>query len=430
MRHPTIDPLLFIHNRKKLCKHLKPNALVVLNANDVMPKNADGMMPFCQNSDLFYLSGIDQAETRLILYPDFKEGQWKEILFLKKTDEKMAVWEAAGYTTSQAKAISGIKTIVWLDAFPSIFQKLMTQAEYVYLNTNEHPRAVVEVQTRDARFVAWCRAQYPLYVYQRLAPIMQQLRIIKSGIEINLIKKACAITAKGFQKILPMVKPGIMEYELEAALISAFICNRASGFAYSPIIASGANTCILHCENNDQMCKSGALVLLDVGAKYAHYHADMTRVLPVNGRFSQRQKAVYKAVLRVMHAAKKLLVPGSSLPEYHQAVGTCMEEELCKLGLLSKTAIQNQTPENLAYKKYFMHGTSHHLGLDVHDVGDIYQKFVPGMVLTVEPGIYIKEEGLGVRLENVVAICENGVEDFMENIPIEPEAIEALMHTG
>lgn len=429
MRYNPIDPSLFINNRKNLFKHLKPNSLVVLNANDIMPQNADGTMPFRQNSDLFYLSGIDQEETILVLYPDAKEEHLKEILFLKETNEKIAIWEGQKYTKEQAQASSGIKTIYWLDAFKSQFNTLMGQATYVYLNTNEHPRAVVEVQTREARFIEWCKTNYPLHRYERLAPIMHHLRAVKAEIEIELIKKACEITAKGFRKILPMIKPGIMEYELEAELIREFIRHRSRGFAYSPIIASGANSCVLHYEVNDQMCKKGDIILLDMGATYANYSADLTRVVPVNGRFTQRQKEVYNAVLRVMREAMKLLVPGNSLPVYHQEVGKIMTQELVRLGLLDKTTIKNQDPQNPAYKKYFMHGTSHHLGLATHDVGDMYRKFEPGMVLTVEPGIYIREACLGVRLENDLVIRENGVEDLMATIPIEAEEIEDLMHS-
>lgn len=427
MRYTPIDPLLFINNRKKLFRHLKPNSLVVLNANDRMPQNADGTMPFRQNSDLFYLSGIDQEETILVLYPDAKEEHLREILFLKETNEKIAIWEGQKYTKKQAQASTGVKTIYWLDAFKSQFNTLMGQATYVYLNTNEHPRAVVEVQTREARFIEWCKTNYPLHQYERLAPIMHHLRAVKAEIEIALIKKACAITAKGFRKILPMIKPGIMEYELEAELIREFIRHRSSGFAYNPIIASGANSCVLHYEANDQMCKEDEIILLDVGAAYANYSADLTRVVPVNGRFTKRQREVYNAVLRVMREAMKLLVPGNALLAYQQEVGKIMEQELIGLGLLDKTTIKNQDPQNPAYKKYCMHGISHHLGLATHDVGDRYRKFEPGMVLTVEPGIYIR--GLGMRLENDIVIRENGVEDLMAMIPIEAEEIEDLMHS-
>lgn len=429
-RYHQIDPSLFINNRKNLAQHLKPNSLVVLNANDIMPTNADGVMPFRQNSDLFYLSGIDQAETILVLYPDAPEASWKEMLFLKETNEHIMTWEGQQYTPEEAKDLAGIDHIHWLAEFESIFHKLMGQAAQVYLNTNEHARASTPVQTRDARFIAWCKHHYPLHRYERLAPIMQHLRAVKSAIEIDLMREACAITEKGFRKILPLIKPGIMEYGIEAELMAEFIRNRAQGFAYDPTVASGANACVLHYRANNQPCQAGDTILLDAGAAYAHYCADLTRVVPVSGRFTQRQRAVYNAVLRVMQQAQQMLVPGNDLITYHRAVGAVMEEELVGLGLLDRTDINNQAPTNPAYKKYFMHGTSHHIGLNTHDVGDVHRKFEAGMVFTIEPGIYIREEGLGIRLENNLVIRADGPEDLMATIPIEAEAIEALMNQG
>jgi Xaa-Pro aminopeptidase len=430
MRYKKIDSSLFINNRKKLIKHLKPNSLVVLNANDIMPTNGDGVMPFRQNSDLFYLSGIDQEETILILYPDAPKEEWKEQLFVKKTNEHVMIWEGQKYTEESARDTSGIAHIHWLDAFGARFKTLMGLAEYVYCNSNEHPRAVLEVQTRDARFMEWCKQLYPLHKYERLAPIMQCIRIVKSAIEIDLIREACHITEKGFRKILPRIKPGIMEYEIEAALIGTFTCHRSKGFSYDPIVASGANSCVLHYIANNQPCQAGDTILLDVGAEYANYKADLTRVVPVSGRFTQRQRAVYEAVLRVLRQAQQLLVSGSNLDTYHQQVGEVVTQELVDLGLLDRTDIKNQNAKHPAYKKYFMHGTSHHIGLDTHDVGDVYRKLEPGMVFTIEPGIYIREEGLGVRLENDFVIREEGLEDLMASIPIEAEEIEELMHKG
>ncbi len=428
MRYNKIDPSLFINNRKKLTRHLKPNSLVVLNANDIMPSNGDGVMPFRQNSDLFYLSGIDQEETILILYPDAPKEEWKEQLFVKETNEHIIIWEGQKYTEEAASDTSGIANIHWLDAFSAMFQTLMGRAEHVYFNSNEHPRAVLEVQTRDARFMEWCKQKYPLHKYERLAPIMQCLRTVKSEIEIDLIREACNITEKGFRKILPRIKPGIMEYEIEAALIGEFTCHRSKGFAYDPIVASGANACVLHYLANNQPCQAEDTILLDVGAEYANYKADLTRVVPVSGRFTRRQRAVYEAVLRIMRQAQQLLVSGNNLITYHQQVGEVVAQELVDLGLLDRTDIKNQNDKHPAYKKYFMHGASHHIGLDTHDVGDVHRKFEPGMVLTIEPGIYIRDEGLGVRLENDFVIRREGLEDLMISIPIEVEEIEELMH--
>ncbi len=428
MRHKKIDPTLFINNRKELTKHLQPNALVVVNSNDMMPENGDGTMSFHQNSDLFYLSGIDQEETILVLYPGAKKETWKEMLFLKRTDERIRTWEGQKYTQEEAQAIAGITNVHWLDTFASTFHSLMSQTDYVYLNSNEHSRAEVEVQTRDARFVAWCKQQYPLHHYERLAPIMHHIRAVKSAIEIDLMREACKITEKGFRRILPLIKPGVMEYELEAELSCAFIQHRSRGFAYHPIIASGANACVLHYIANSQACKAGDAILLDIGAEYAHYSADLTRVVPVTGRFTKRQRAVYDAVLRIMHQAQTLLVPGNDLTTYHQQIGEAVEAELVGLGLLDRTDIKNQDPKHPAYKKYFMHGTSHHIGLDTHDVGDIFRKFEPGMAFTIEPGIYIQAEGLGVRLENNFVITEKGLENLMATIPVEAEEIETLMN--
>ena len=427
-RYHKIDPSLFINNRKKLVQYLKPNSVVVLNANDIMPADADDVLPFRQNSDLFYLSGIDQAETILVLYPDAPQASWKEMLFLRETNEHTMIWKGQQCTPEEAWDLAGIAHIHTLEEFRTIFHRLMGQAIHVYLNTNEHARAANPVQTRDARFIAWCKRHYPLHQYERLAPIMQQLRAVKSAIEIDLMRAACAITEKGFRKILPLIKPGIMEYALEAELIAEFIRNRAQGFAYDPIIASGANACVLHYKANNQPCQAGDVILVDTGAAYAHYCADLTRAMPVSGYFTQRQRAVYNAVLRVMQQAKQMLVPGNDLTTYHQAVGKVMEEELVGLGLLDRTDIRNQGPNKPAYKKYFMHGTSHHIGLNTHDVGNVYSKFKPGMVLTIEPGIYIREEGLGIRLENNVVIREDGLEDLTATIPIEAEEIEDLMN--
>jgi len=428
MRYEPLSKDLYIKNRKRFINKLKPNALAIFNANDVMPTNADGTMPFRQNNDLLYLSGIDQEETILIIYPDFHNKKQQEILFIKETDENIAIWEGHKYTKEEATAASGIETVFWTSQFENVFNTLMAEAEYVYLNTNEHIRADLAVETRDARFLTWCKKHYPLHKYERVAPIMHDLRAIKSPEEIEAMQTACDITEKGFRRVAKFVKPGVMEYEIEAEYAHEFLSNRSRGFGYTPIVASGLNSCVLHYIDNNKPCKDGDILLMDVGAEYANYNADMTRCLPVNGRFTERQKAVYNAVLHVKREAMKQLKPGNAIPEYHKEVGKIMESELLDLGLIDKTDIKNQNPNNPIYRKYFMHGTSHHIGLDVHDVGNIYRKMEVGMVFTVEPGIYIREESLGIRLENDVVITENGIRDLMANIPIEVEEIEDLMN--
>jgi len=429
MRYKPLDRSLFIQNRKRLVKALKPNSIAVFNANDIMPTNADGTMSFRQNNDLFYLSGIDQEETILVLYPDFHKSEWKELLFLKRTNEYIATWEGHKYTKPEAQAVSGIDSIYWLEEFHKVFNTLMMEAEHVYLNTNEHVRAVVEVQSRDRRFIQWCKDTYPLHRYERIAPLMHQLRAIKSKEEIDMLKMACEITEKAFRRILKFVKPGVKEYEIEAEYIHEFTRRGSRGFAYTPIIASGSNSCVLHYIANNKVCSDGDVLLMDVGAEYGNYNADMSRTIPVNGRFSPRQRDIYQAVLRTHNYAKSILKPGVLIADYQKEVEQATESELLGLGLLSKEEIKNQNPDNPAVKKYFMHGTSHHLGLDVHDVGNIYRKVEPGMVFTVEPGIYVKEEGIGVRIENNILITEEGYEDLMGNIPIEVEEIEELMNS-
>lgn len=428
MKYLSIGKALFIQNRKNLAALLKPRSIALFNSNDIMPTNADGTMAFRQNNDIFYLSGIDQEESILVICPDFPDEKYREVLFLRETNETIAIWEGHKYTKEEARETSGVQTVLWLSEFNKWFNTLMAESDQVYLNTNEHIRAVVEVETRDARFAKWCKSHYPIHQYVRVAPLMHKLRAIKSTKEIELLQTACNITEKGFRRILKFVKPGVTEYEIEAEYIHEFIRNRSKGFAYTPIIASGLNACVLHYIDNNQPCQEGDLLLMDVAAEYANYNADMTRTIPVSGRFTKRQKDVYNAVLRVKREAMNLLRPGNVIAEYHKEVGKIMESELLGLGLISQTDIQNQNPEWPAYKRYFMHGTSHHLGLDVHDVGNIYRKFEAGMVFTVEPGIYIPAEKMGIRLENNVVIQEKGLIDLMGNIPIEAEEIEDLMN--
>lgn len=429
MKYTPLNKDLYIFNRQRLIKELRSNSIAIFNSNDIMPTNADGTMAFRQNNDLFYLSGIDQEESILLIYPDFHDQKFREVLFLKETSEEIAVWEGHKYTKEEARAISGIKSVYWLSQFKQVFNTLMAEAEYVYLDTNEHIRAVIDVQTRDARFVSWCKERYPIHKYERVAPIMHKLRAVKSKEEIETLRQACNITEKAFRRVLKFVKPGVMEYEIEAEYIHEFIRNRSRGFAYTPIVASGFNACVLHYITNNEECKDGDVLLMDVGAEYANYNADMTRSIPVNGKFTERQRNVYNAVLRVKREAMQMLKPGNTIPEYHKEVGKIMESELLGLGLLDQTDIKNQDAENPAYKKYFMHGTSHHIGLDVHDVGNIYRKMEEGMVFTVEPGIYIREENLGIRLENNIVITGDGLDDLMESIPIEAEEIEELMNS-
>ena len=427
MKYAPIDRKLFIENRKRFAKKITNNALAVFNANDIMPTNADGSMGFVQNADLFYLSGIDQEETILLLFPQALNPEHREVLFLKETSEHIAIWEGHKYTKEEATAASGIQTIYWLNQFQSVFKSLMAQAEVVYLNGNEHTRASVEVQTRDARFVKWCLEAFPLHTYKRSAPIMHYLRAVKSAYEIDLIKQACIITGKGFNRLLGFVKPGVWEYEIEAELIHEFVRNRSRGWAYGPIIASGFSSNVLHYVENNKQCKAGDVILLDVAAEYANYASDLTRCLPVSGKFTKRQREVYDAVLRVQRKAIKLLKVGNTLEKLNAEVGLLMQEELVGLGLLSLTDIKKQNPKWPAYKKYFMHNTSHFLGLDVHDVGSFTRPFEEGMVFTCEPGIYIQEESLGIRLENDILVTKKGPVDLMAHIPIEAEEIEQLM---
>ncbi|WP_028668723.1 aminopeptidase P family protein [Runella zeae] len=428
MRYDIIDRELFVQNRQRLYKLLKPKSLVVLNANDVMPTNADGTMGFQQNSDLFYLSGIDQEETILVLFPEHPDPRFREVLFLRETNELIAVWEGEKLSKEQATKISGVERIYWTHQFEAIFGQMVFEADYVYLNTNEHARGELQVQSRDARYIRDFKEKYPLHTLQRLAPLTYYLRATKQTPEIGLIQQAIDITREGFLRVLKFTKPEVWEYEIEAEFVHEFIKRRSKGFAYTPIIASGANACVLHYVQNNKQCKDGEVLLLDVAAEYANYNADLTRSIPVNGRFTPRQREVYEAVLRVMKAAKMMLTTGNTLDEYQAEVAKVMESELLGLGLLIKTDIENQDPEWPAYKKYFMHGTSHLLGLDVHDVGSRYRKFAPGMVFTCEPGIYIKQEGLGIRLENNILITESGNIDLMAHIPIEADEIEQWMN--
>jgi Xaa-Pro aminopeptidase len=409
---------------------LKPKSLAVFNSNDIYPIGADSTLPFEQHRDIFYLSGIDQEESILVLFPNAYEKKQREILFIRKTDEHIAIWEGAKLTKAQANDISGIQTICWLEDFEAVFQKLSTQCDTFYFNTNEHYRQSVETQTREDRFIKWCKKQYPAHSNAKSNPILQKLRSIKDDEEIKQLQTACDITEKGIRRLLSFLKPGIWEYELEAELVHEFLRNRSKGFAYEPIIASGMNANILHYTQNNQQCKAGELVLLDVAAEYGNYSADLTRTIPVSGVFTKRQREVYNSVLRVKNEATKLLIPGMIWKDFHLEVGKLMTSELQGLGLLDKADIQNENPESPAYKKYFMHGTAHHLGLNTHDYGLLHLPMEANMVFTVEPGIYIPHEGFGVRLEDDVVIQKSGAPtNLMKNIPIEVEEIESIMNS-
>ncbi len=429
MRYHAINNSLYIKNRSNFVKHLKSKSVAVFNSNDMMPTNADGLMPFRQNNDLLYLSGVDQEESILVIFPEANNPKHREILFVKETSELIAIWEGEKLNKESATKQSGIQTIYWLTDFDQVFHGLAIEAERIYLNRNEHLRAATTVQTCDDRFRAECKAKYPDHEYERLAPVMSAIRPIKSQLEIDAMQQACDITEKGFRRILDFVKPGVMEYEIEAEFAHEFLRNRSRGFAYTPIIASGYNACVLHYIENNMECKAGDVILMDVGCEYANYASDMTRCVPVSGEFTDRQKDVYNAVLRVMKGSTSMLVPGTDHEEYHGEVGKMMESELLGLGLLDRTDVANQDKANPAYKKYFMHGTSHHIGLDVHDVENRATPFNEGMILTVEPGIYIPGENLGIRLENDVLITKDGQHDLMRNIPLEAEEIEDLMNS-
>ena len=428
MKYLPIENTLFIENRRRLVEKLKPNSIAVLNSNDIQPTSADGTHPFIQQTDLFYLSGIDQEESTLVIFPDAIEEKYREILFVKETNEQIALWEGKKYSKEEAASVSGIKTVYWNKEFDNIFKDLAFQTHNIYLNTNEHLRASAGVETRDRRFLEWCQKTYPLHNYERLAPIMHELRAVKSPIELKLIRRACDITDKTFRRLLAFIKPGVWEFEIEAEIYHEFIRNRSRGPAFETIIASGADSCVLHYIKNDKQCLDGELVLMDFGAEYVNYAADLTRTVPVNGKFSKRQKEVYNAVLNVQQSAIQLLRPGNTFDEYNREVGKIMEAELIRLGLLDADNVKKQSEDEPLYKKYFPHGTSHHLGLDVHDYGNKYRKFEAGMVFTCEPGIYVREEAIGVRLENDILISDDEPVDLTADIPKDADEIEELMN--
>lgn len=406
---------------------LKPNSMVILHANDIYPTNADGSMPFKQNSDLFYLTGVDQEETTLVLMPDAIDSKEREILFLKETSELIAIWEGEKLTKEQARAATGIERVEWSNSFEGFLHRLVPQVDHIYLATNEHLRANVVVETQNARFIRSCQTRYPLHRYERLAPLLHRLRITKAPEELKMLQRACDITEAGFRRVLGFIKPGVGEWEIEAELLHEFVRRGSRGFAYTPIIGGGKNACVLHYVENNKICQDGQMVLMDVAAEYGGWASDLTRTVPVNGKFTKRQREVYEAVLKVFHGANQLLRPGNTPMEYQRQVIELMERELVHLGLFSAKEARQQGPEKSLVKKYFMHGTSHHLGLDVHDVCPPHEPFAEGMVFTIEPGIYIREEALGVRLENDFLIGQKKNIDLMARIPIEADEIESLM---
>lgn len=429
MKYDQISSKLFTKNRKNFMAQMKPKSLAVFNSNDVYPIGADSTMPFQQARDIFYLSGVDQEESLLVLYPDAPNKDHREMLFVRETNDHIAVWEGEKLTKEKGLEVSGIKSVYWLTEFDRIFFEIMTQAERIYFNTNEHYRQSVETETREDRFIKKTKAKFPAHNWERSNPILQKLRSVKDQLELDLIQQACSITEKGFKRILNFVTPGVWEYEIEAEFMHEFLRNRSRGFAYTPIIASGNNANVLHYVENNQKCKEGDLILLDVGAEYANYSSDMTRTIPVSGKFSKRQKEVYNAVLKVKNDATSMLVPGTYWKEFHVEVGKMMTSALLDLKLLDKADVKNEDPNWPAYKKYFMHGTSHHMGLDTHDYGVLWEPMTENMVFTVEPGIYIPDEGFGIRLEDDVVIQKNGEPfNLMRNIPIEVDEIEELMN--
>jgi len=429
MKYKAINNALFVQNRKRFVEAMKPNSIALFISNPQIPVSADALYPFKQNPDFFYLTGIDQEACVLMLYPDAPDEKYKEVLFVRKTDETIAVWEGHKLTKEEATETSGITRVKWRDEFENFIPQFIHTAEAIYLNSNEHNRKGVNFPYGDLIFANQIKMQFPLHEIERAAPVLGRLRTVKSDVEVELIQKACNITGAAFERVAKFVKPGVIEYEIEAEMIHEFIKSGANGFAYEPIVGSGHNACVLHYIDNNKVCKDGDMLLMDFGANYANYAADLTRTIPVNGKFTDRQKEVYNAVLRVIKSATDMLVPGAFLVEYHKEVGLIMQEELLKLGLITEKDIEEQDEDKPAYKKFFMHGTSHHLGLDVHDVGNIYDEIKPGMVLTVEPGIYIPGESLGIRIENDVLVTNDKPKDLMAHIPREIEALEDLMNS-
>lgn len=430
MKYEQLSKDIFIQNRRRFTEQMEPGSIAIFHSNYQYVWNGDAHYAFKQNSDLFYLSGIDQEDTVLVLFPDCPVAEYRECLFLVETNEHIAIWEGHKYTKEEAEAASGIKNIFWNNGYMDKLRPIINIADTIYLPLNENDRYMHKSPYRNLDFANELKALYPLHQYKRAGKILQRLRAVKSMAEVDITRKAIALSKLAWERILQSTRPGMMEYEIEAELIHEFIRNGGTGFSFTPIVASGANACVLHYVDNNSMVQKGDLILVDCGADYANYASDMTRCLPASGKFSKRQKDVYNAVLRVMKAARELLKPGTLLMEYHDVVGRIMEKELVDLGLITMKDIKNQDPAWPAYKKYFMHGTSHFLGIDVHDSGMRYEPMQAGNLFTCEPGIYIKEEGIGVRIENNILIQEDGYIDLMDeiNMPIEVDEIEAFMN--
>ncbi len=428
MRYPRFDHAFFSANRQRFMRKMQPDSIAIFQSNDLMPRSGDTFFPFRQNSGLFYLSGLDQEESVVVLFPDCVKEGFNEIAFIKRTNEQIATWEGHKLTKEEACDISGISKVYWLDEMEGILRELIILAKRIYINTNEHERFMTEVPDRNLRFARHLKQQFPGHKFHRAQPILRKLMMIKSRPEIERIQEAVRITHNAFQRVLGFTKPGVKEYEIEAEVTHEFIRSGCSGHAYDPILASGKNNCVLHYIRNDQVCQDGDLLLMDFGAEYSNYAADLSRTIPVNGRYSQRQRQVYDGVLKIFYAARQLLVPGTTLQEFHREVGKITESILVELGLLDKTDIKGQSDEQPAYKKFLMHGVAHHLGLDVHDLSNRYNPLQAGMIFTCEPGIYLPEEGFGIRIENDILITDDGPVDLMANIPIEAEEIETLMN--
>ena len=429
-RYEKINPDLFVQNRERFTRRMAPRSLAIFFSNDCMPRNGDVTFPFRQNSELFALSGLDQEESILVLFPEAAKEDHRGFIFVRKTDSHTRTWEGNKYSKEDARAISGINKVYWSENFEKVIREFITEAEIIYLNSAERPKFAADILDRNTRMAAQLRTQFPLHQYARAQPIMKELTMIKLDLEVALIRKAVEITGHAFRRILPVIRPGLREFEIEAEITAEFIRHGATGHAYSPIIASGANACVLHYTHNAHICHDGTMILMDFGAEYANYAADLTRTVPVNGRFTDRQRAVYNAVLRVQKEAIQRLVPGTELKAYEKEIGRIMQSELIGLGLLSRKEVAAHKGSKPLYRNYYMHGTSHHLGRDVHDLSIRGKRLEPGMVLTCEPGIYIAEEGLGIRLENDILITNDGPLDLMHSIPIEVEEIEDLMHSA
>lgn len=427
MKNLPIDSQLFITNRNRFIKQMKSNSIAIFVSNDEVPSNADALYPFKQNSDLYWLSGITQEDSMVVLFPDNPDPKSREVLVLVRPNGMKEKWDGRRLRKEEAIAISGIKTIVWLDSIDALLQPWVHLADTIYLDTNENDRKASLVRTRDYRFVDEMKSRYPLHQYERAAKILKELRGIKTEYEIAVTQKAIDITHDAFVRVMKFIRPGVWENEIHAEIIHEFLRQGANGEAYGSIIASGDRARTLHYVSNNQQCQDGELILMDFGASYGGYNADLTRTIPVNGKFTRRQKTVYNACLHLHDYAKSLLKPGISIVDYTEKVGEEATQQFLKIGLLKKSDVKNEDPENRAYRKYLYHGISHHLGIDVHDLGTRTEPIKAGMLFTVEPGIYIEEEGMGIRIENNVWITRNGNKDLFKGIPITVEEIEAVM---